>query len=172
MKKHKNKLYKTTNSSEVAEVKNIVKVLGGVLLFFAMFYLGYAIVSGELTFGKKAKEETVIQDNEILAGTTFKRDRDEYMVLFFDMENRNEMMYGTIYENYNGNIKLYISDTSMAVNAPYVAKEESSNKNPKTAKDLKIKGATLIKIKNGTVEKYLEGLTEIKEYINSLNIES
>ncbi len=173
MKKDKRKLY-NTSKGETTDIYNVLKVLGGVVAFFLIVYFGYAIFTGEISFGGKKDEETeaIIQDVEILAGTTFSRDKEEYMVLFYDQSDDNLVIFNTLYSRYNeeaNHLKLYIVDLSNKFNESYLAKEEEKvNTNPKDASELKISGPTLIRIKDKKVTKYVSGIQNIKDYISTL----
>lgn len=173
MKKNKRKLY-NTSSGEMSDINNVLKVLGGVVAFFLVVYFGYGILSGEITFGKKeeAKEEAVIQDVEILAGTTFAREKEEYMVLYYDQGDKNLTLFNTLYARYNEeteHVKVYTVDLGNKFNESYLAKEgETVNTNPTNIEELKISGPTLIRIKDKKVTNYIMGVNNIKNYITSL----
>ena len=59
--------------------------------------------------------------------------------------------------------KYYKVDMGANENKKFVSKEE--NNAPKDASDLKINGITLIKFKNGKIEKYISGSEKIAAYL-------
>ena len=56
---------------------------------------------------------------------------------------------------------MYIVDSENKLNAKYIV-EKDSNKNPTSLEDLKVKSPTLIKIEDGKVTLYIEGIEEVK----------
>ena len=153
-------------------LKNIIKILGIVLVMFIIIYIGTAIARGELKLKKEEKksEEVTIQTEEILAGSTFNITNNEYMVLYYDFSLKNAGVYGTIFSSYknSGNsVKMYRVDLSKGFNKSYVT-DGKVNSNPTSADNLKVKTPTLIRIKNKKVTKVISTKEGIKTYINSL----
>ena len=153
-------------------LKNIIKILGIVLVMFIIIYIGTAIARGELKLKKeeKKKEEVIIQTEEILAGSTFNIKDKEYMVLYYDFYAKTSGIYGTMYSTYKNSgkdIKMYRVDLSKGFNKSYVTNSKV-NSDPTSADNLKVKNPTLIRIKNKKAIKVISSKEEIKKYINSL----
>lgn len=122
--------------------------------------------SNESTTGEPIVEDTVIQYNEILAGSTFNKSDDKYFVVYYDMSSEDISDISEAISTYNSkedSLPLYVVDMSNSLNKKYVSKE--SNKSVTSAADLRINGVTLVRIKNGKLDKYLEGETEVVEYL-------
>ena len=154
MSKNKIKSY----SSDSDEMMRMLKMLGIVVLILAVFYLWFAIISGEISFGSKEKE-VEIQYVEILAGETFNRETDDstYYVLMFDFNNKDSFQkYNSIYNMYyanGGTDKMYVVDLSKKFNSNYIA-DNSSKVNISSIDNLKVVDGTLIKVekRKGTLK--------------------
>ena len=162
-----NKIKKVNSySSDSDEVIRMLKVLGTVVVIMVAFYLIFAIVSGEISFGSK-KKEVEIQNIEILAGTTFSRKEDSYYVLMYDFDDSSAAIYSNIYNiytsNYNAN-KLYVVNLEKDVNAKYLT-EDPSLVNVSSIDSLKVVNGTLIKIENGVGVSKTIGVDEIKNVL-------
>jgi hypothetical protein len=143
--------------------KSIIFNVAGVLIVFALFYFITTLVAGNKPIlHEKEKTPAVIQYKEILAGETFNRLDSEYYVLFFDFNGEDASYYKTIASTSEKIV--YIVDLSNSFNKSIVSEE--TNKSAQNASELKVKEATLIKIKNKRNVLYFEGsLLEIKANI-------
>lgn len=166
------KIVENTKAHYNEDVVRIVKIVAIVIICFAIIYFLTAIINGEI-FGKKQEEEVEIQKVEILMGETFEKKDSEYLIVYYDFEDKlYSSLYSMLVENYNSynsDVPMYKVDLSTNFSKNYMAvEEESSNTNPTNLSNLKIKGATLIRIKDKKVIKYIEGKSNIKSYIDSL----
>lgn len=168
-KNSRNAVKKSIEKKESGFEKDIFKVLCimfGVLLFLAIFYfITIAIVSDKEE--ENDTEETVIQYEQILAGSSFNMKDDEYLVVYYDFSDEElaELTSAVYNYGYSGFSILYKVDMSDGFNKKYIA-EDSSNKNPGSASDLAINGPTLIKIVDGKCVDYIEGNEKIIDYLN------
>lgn len=150
-----------------------VKIFGILILIFAIIYIGTAIATGEIKLNKDEtkEEQTIIQDEEILAGSTFNINKNEYMVLYYDFTNNNSGIYDMLYSNYTSSQKdlpkMYKVDLSKGFNKGYLS-DGKLNQNPSNINELKVKDPTLIRIKDKKVVKFISSKDEIKKYINGL----
>ena len=147
-------------------MKNALIVLISVIVVIALVYLVAAIIMGEIKF-KEDKEINEIQYETILAGSTFKKQDKEYIVVYYDFNKEDASGLNSTITTYKEQSKakaLYKVDLSLKQNAIYQT-EKTSNKKPKNAKDLKIKGPTLIHIHDGKVKTYIEGKEKIQDYL-------
>lgn len=177
----KNKKHKK-NMKEKEKVENIVGsndnwygkiiVILVVVCVLCLFYLlTVHITSKESSSSteKETTEEVQIQYNEILVGSTFKKSDDKYFVLYYDMsdaevaQNVSSAISG--YEAKEDALPLYVVDMSNVMNKKYVA-TAGSNKNPKDASSIAIDGVTLIRVKDGKVDKYIESEDEVIDYLS------
>ena len=154
---------KIIKSNFYTELYKVLKIVFGVIVFLALFYLITIIVVGN---DKSEKIETSIQYEEILAGSSFTMRDDEYLVVYYDFSD-SEMsdVYSAIYTyNYSGKKRLYTVDMSNGFNSKYTS--EKSNKKPNNAEELAINGPTLILIKDGKVKEYIEGKDVVVKYLS------
>lgn len=126
---------------------------------------------------KNETEEQNDSDNEhrertatsIMLGSTFNRDEEEYLVMFYDGEDEDiSSDVDAKIENYlhdDENLPVYKVDMSSKFNSSHKT-DGKSNKNASSSSDLKINGTTLIKINNGKITKYIEGEDEIDEFFD------
>lgn len=141
------------------EVYKILKILFGVMVFLAVFYLITVVLVGRDTTSEKP--EAAIQYEEILAGSSFTMRDDNYIVVYYDFsDNSMSSLYSALVDySTNGSKRVYTVDMSNGFNKKFSS--EKANKKPKEASELKIAGATLIEFKDGKVVKYIEGSEEI-----------
>lgn len=155
----------TTSSKESKKMLIIVCALIAIL---GVFYLIVSLATGKIKLNET--KEVEIQYSEILAGSTFKQNADEYLVLYYDYTMENAADYTSLVSTYTSkeeSLTLYTVDLSRKFNTTYIKKDnEESNKNPTTAKELKLSNPTLIKIKDKKVTEYIEGYEEIKNYMS------
>lgn len=171
VKKNK-KVIGNTSANYNEDVVKIIKIVCAIAICFAMVYFATSIINGEL-FGKEETTEVEIQKVEILMGETFEKEDSEYIITYYDFDDKiYSNLYTMLVEKYNSNSKaipMYKVDLSTNFSKKYMAsEEENSNTNPTELSNLKIKGATLIRIKDKKVVKYIEGKDDIKSYIDEL----
>ncbi|MBR4672383.1 MAG: hypothetical protein IKO78_04195 [Bacilli bacterium] len=161
-KKNKNV---SSYSSDSDEMIRMLKVLGAVLVIFAAFYFVFAVINGEIRFGKKATEEVEIQDVEIIAGETFNRGIDSYYVLMYDFGSDESIKLSSLYDLYtsvNGSKKIFIVNLAKKFSSKYVTEKESEI-NVKDIEHLKVKGPILIKVENEKGVSYTLGADNIEK---------
>lgn len=154
-------------SSTSNELLKLFRILFIVIVVLGAFYLLTVAIVGS---DKEEEAETAIQYEEILAGSSFNMRDSEYVVVYYDFTDTElSDLASQIYSySYTGEYRLYTVDMSKGFNKPYVTGEDS-DKTPNSAEDLLIKGPTLIKFNEGKVEKYVEGLDEVLEYLGKDN---
>ena len=156
------------NSGETNEFKKIIKITIGVLLFFAIVYLIAGLLTGEIKLKKEKEEEVKIQYSEILAESTFKQNKNEYYVIYYNFDDNEAMLIDTIASDLSSDATVYKVDLSKGFNKNYIAQDGKVKNNPKNVKELKVTNPTLIKIKNNKVVKFQKGIDKIKEYAMKL----
>lgn len=174
--KNKNKK-NTQNSKEVLKnfdndnnAKKIIKCIVIVLVFFAVMYLLTVLIlkKSSTDYITNEKDSTSIQYSEILAGTSFSKKDNEYLVLFYNMndDEDNDNIYSNLVSDYEAkdeHLPIYYVDLSSTLNKSVLSKE--SNKDATSAEELKINGVTLIKFTNNKISEYIEGQEEISNYL-------
>lgn len=155
------------------DVMKMIKIGVIVIACFAIIYFVTAFINGEFSNKEEEKQEVQIQNEEILMGETFEKSDSEYMIMYYDFTDNNySNLYAMLVETYKAEedaLPMYTVDLSTNFSKKYMTKEgESSNKNPTSLSNLKISGATLIRIKDKKVINYIEGKDNIKNYIEEL----
>ena len=149
-------------------LKSFVKTTIGVLLFLGLMLL---MVWGmkklgvfERGYTKPEKDEAEISYTNISVGTVFNRNEKEYLVLFDDYSSSitSDPYINTIVSN--AGLNVYKVDMSKNENAKY--KGEEPNRNATKATELSISDITLIKISNGKISGYYNGIDEIEGFLN------
>lgn len=156
-----NKKVDSIKSSSSNEIVKFIKLAVIVLGVLGLFYLLTVVILDNGQDNKKT-QESIIQYDEILAGSSFDMNSKEYYVVYYDYTDTTlEDLYTQVYNyTYSGSIKLYSVNMNDGFNKSFVA-EESSNASPSSANELAIKGPTLIKFVDGAVVEYIEGSENI-----------
>ena len=166
------KLEKELNAStEEEQARRMLRIILGVVTFLALVWIGYSIVNGDLFKTKKKDEEVVIQNDIILAGTTFNRNESEYYVLFYDFDGDNSTACATIFTVYKNTkpegTKMFVVNLGDKMNSKVLVTERASV-NTENATELKVMDATLLKIKDGKVVDTYAGIDEVNSYKSTL----
>ena len=169
---NKNSIYGKANYNE--DVVKIVKILVVVVLVLGLVYLGTAILTGEINLGKETKEEAEveIQYEEIIAGEILNRIDTEYYVLLFNFTSDDATNLLTLKDSYshvNNSLPVYIVDLDKKFNSILTPLEnEEIIEIPSNVSDLRVKDATLLKVKGGKVISRVTTFDNIEETFNSL----
>ncbi len=165
-KRERNKVQETTTKDEVL---NVVKTVLGIGIFLGLAYLCVFGMTKLGLFEKgytapEAKEITVDPDY-IAIGSVFNRKDSTYYVMFDNYSDSyvKDAYIDTLLKS-KTDMKVYKVDMGQNENKKFASEEE--NKEAKTASELKIKGITLIRIKNGKIDKYISGSDEIEEFLS------
>lgn len=162
-KEKKNIIDRQVQNNLNPEIKTAIKIVCGILIVFLLVYLIAGLLTGEIKLGKEKKQEVSIQYSEILAEQTFKQNKDEYFVMFYDFESNSASLMQTISGELSQNISVYEVDLNKKFNKNYIS-EGKLNTKPSKISELKVTNPTLIKIKNKKVDKFLTGIEKIKQY--------
>ncbi len=157
-------------ASDEDQMQRMIKILLIVVLFIGLVWFIFALVNGEIFKKKKAeKEEVQIQNDIILAGSTFNRVEDEYYVLLYDFDGSNSGTCSAIFNVYKdkGSLKMFKVDLSDKMNSNVLVTEKA-DVNTGSSADLKVVDATLIKVKDGKAVEVKSGIDELNEYKSTL----
>lgn len=163
------------------KIKKIIKVkeeesemgMRTLIITFAVMIVlslgAYYLTEGMIEKKKSEGENTTIAEidyNQILLGNIFDIKDKEYYVMVYDYEDKQIEFFDEIKQNYinTPQTKLYTSNLKEALNKTYIS--DISNPKAKTLNELKISQDTLIFIKDGKINKFLEGPNKIKEELN------
>lgn len=140
------------------EVTKLVEVILILLVIFAAFYIITYWIKKAETKKDILQEETesaMIQYDEILMGRLFEQKNDEYYVLIIDKEDEtNYQTYLSSYKEKENALRFYTIKLGSAFNEKY--KAETSKLDTQNIKEIKVKGSTLIHIKDKRIEQYWE----------------
>ena len=151
------------------EVSKVIKCIIVVLVIFAIAYLLTIYITKNSTDSvvKKELENTSIQYDEILAGTSFSKKDSEYLVLFYNVSEDENSTYDSLKSTYEAKkdaIPMYYVDLGSSLNKDCVSTE--ANKDATSSSELKINDATLIKFTDNKISEYMIGEEEISNYLN------
>lgn len=157
---------KKTSNDEI-NIKSFAKIMIFLLLGFgSLYFITYFMQKAgmfDAGYTPLQSQEAVITYEDALIGTVFNRPEKEYYVLFHNFDNNSNVYLNNLINSYEGT--LYEVDMSYGTNKNYVSEE--SNKSAQTSEKLRIKGETLIKIKNGKNVLYIEGIDNIKAQLGA-----
>lgn len=169
MKKDKIKKYETEEQMEVK--KFIFVLLGLIIVIIGVYFFTRAFVTKDLS--KKTNEinynEGKINDEVVIVGTMLNRPLKEYYVFAFSSEDNMAIYYNALVSKYlekEKSLKVYYLDLENAFNKDYVANDEKASTAFTNIKDLKLGNLTLLKVKDGKVNKFLTSEDEIKKELD------
>lgn len=157
------------NSNDSYDVKRfIIVLLIVVLAVVAVYFLTRIFVTKDL-FNKEEETvtETSINYNLTTVGLLLSRPYDEYYVFLYNDESKSQIVSDvrnvvTKYTNSEDAKKVYYVDLEEANNIEFYSAEDS-NPNASSVKDFKFGNATVLKVKDGKIVKYLEKLDAIEK---------
>lgn len=157
-----------TNKNMIGQLLKIVIII---VIAFVLFYLiTYFVTKNNKTYSwENSSNASVIQYDEIMFGTLLKQNSNEYYVLAMSNSNENKDIYNTyisMYKDKKGALKFYTIDLDSDFNKNYIA--DKSNFSITKISDLKVKGVTLLKIKNKVIVEYVEGNDKVIEKFKEL----
>lgn len=168
-KKQVKKVNKKVNkkTEEENEMKGLIKTIIIVLASFLVCYLLFLLMD-KIGMFEKGYERPDNSSNEFtyntaIIGTVFNRPENEYYVAF-DEENGNNY-FDSLLSLYKGSLQIYKVNMSLGINAKY--KSEIGNSKAIRSNELKIATPTLIKIKNGSIVRYLESINDIESELSN-----
>lgn len=154
-------------SDEQAAVQKFVFILIGIIVILLIVY-GVAKIFDDKKKDTSSSDVTAgkINYDKVSIGTMLNRSDSEYYVMIYDGENSNAVLYSAIiskYQNTEKSLKIYYCDLGNKLNSKYkVSDGNSSNPSAKSIGELSLGDLTLIKVKNGKIDKYIEDFTAIK----------
>lgn len=154
------------------EVRNAIFLGISVLIILLVSYLTTAVfLTGEIGEVKKDKTTTTTSasvesyKNMIVAGQTFNRSEEEYMVVFFSNSKSSDELKTAVsdYNSTEKELKLYVVNLDEALNNYILS--TTFNSNAQNASELKIMDQAIITIKDGQMESYLISEEDIIEIL-------
>lgn len=156
--KRKEKFY----SDEQKEIMKFSKILFGLVLIIVLLYLFTVYVVNKEETYKRTNTEGKVQYESIYLGTMLNRSDDEYYVFITDYKNLDSNLYNAPISEYKakaGHLPIYSADLSNELNKSFIDKKSSYKTD--TIEDFKVKGTTLVKVKNSKIVKFIENKENI-----------
>ena len=166
MVKNSKKLKQTKFENEdVAQIRNLIIIfIIVVLVCVGLYFLTDTMIKRENS-NNTTTQEVEIDYDIATVGTMFNRVEEEYYVLMYSSENDSKL--DSVLNKYRSSddyIKTYFIDLDKKINSTVVG--DKLVKEPKNSKEVKVSGATLYKIKNGSVVKCYNGIDEITDVLS------
>ena len=160
----KNKIISTKREMPSEVKRGIIIVVVAVLVVLFMYFLTTRIITNDTNTSDEKVMENSIQYDEILAGESFDK-KGEYYVIYYDSTEEYSSISSLIssYQLNNSDIKLYSVDLSNGMNKKYLTEDDIITKN---ASSLRVRKNTLIKFNNGKVK---DVITDIEKITNILS---
>lgn len=159
-KKSKLKQSKMVNE-DVQQVRNLVILLFIVILAcVGIYFLTNKMIEKE-SKNAQSNDEVSINYDIATVGTMFNRVENEYYVLLYSSENDGDNLDSVLatYRSSDNYVKTYYIDLDLKINSNVLGDDLVSS--PKNSSEVKVKGATLYKIKDGSVVKCISGVDKI-----------
>lgn len=154
-------------TDESKEVKRFVLILFGIIIVVLACYGITKIVKENKKDDVEEKITSgVIDYDKVTVGTILNRNINEYYVIVYNQKDENAIYYSAIITKYMKNTnakKVFFCDLDNEINEKFYSKDKNSNPQAKNASEFSFKDLTLIKVKNGKVDKYIEDLDTIKK---------
>lgn len=155
-----------TNQNEMGKFIRIIVVV--VIIFLAFYLLTiFATKHKKSDYTKKPTTPAIIQYEEIILGTLYTQKDSTYYVLVKEEDEPYLLTIEKLLQQYkakeNG-LPYYIVDLSSVFNQKYVGEVSSFEPD-----NLKIKGTTLLKIKDQMIVEHYETIDEILSTLKAVN---
>ncbi|MBQ4584340.1 MAG: hypothetical protein IJA94_05590 [Bacilli bacterium] len=150
-------------SEDEQEISRFIKILLIVVVFILGIYFFTSIVVKKEYDINKDITEGQISSNNIIVGSILNRPHIEYYVIVYNSNSSKAVIYETLlglYESKEDSLRIYTVDLNNQLNKRF----ESTKYNPTATKidEFKFGEITLLKIKDKSINKYVEDLEKIK----------
>lgn len=163
----------TYQTEEQKEMLHFFIVLFVIILFvIGVYFVSKLFIMDDSLF-EVNYNNGVVNSERAIVGTIFNRPEKEYYVFVYDESSSKAVYYSSISTNYSQNeknaLKVYHVDLGNELNKSYVSSDGTSNPKASKVSDLKFKDITLLRIKNGKIDKYIENETDIQKELAVVN---
>ncbi len=155
------------------EFYKLIKITLILVICFATFYgITYFVTkNSNYVTGDGSSPDTIatIQYDKIIVGDIKNQKRDEYYVLLEKADSNDYALYQTYLTQYSSKedaLKVFEVDMNDIFNQDYYAEE--SNIDTDDMSEFRIKGATLLKIADGSITDFYEGKDAIVEQLKNM----
>ena len=152
-------------NEDVAQIRNLIIIFVIVVLVcVGIYFLTDTMIKRENNSNNTTQEVEIDYDIATV-GTMFNRVEEEYYVLMYSSENDSKLdSVLNKYRSSDNYVKTYFVDLDKKVNSFVLG--DKLVKEPKNSKEVKVTGATLYKIKNGSVVECYSGIEEITNVLS------
>lgn len=165
-KKNKKQVSEVNETTFIKKFLIILSVV--VAMVLALYFVTKAMVDNRNNFNDDVPVAGKINYNIISVGTLLNRPYDDYYVMVYNSEDSDAIYYSafiTKYQQIKDAKKIYFCDLSNPVNSTFVAEDGKSNPKATKIEDLKFGNVTLLYVKNGKINKYIEDINQIKTHL-------
>ena len=155
-------------SEESKELRNFLIILFSIIIIVLIVYgVSKIFIDDEPTEDNgRTVQAGQIDYDKVSIGTMLNRNYSEYYVAIYDEEDTNAVIYSAIITKYLQNedaTKVFFCDLGNRLNsAYYVGPDGETNPNAQSVSELALGDLTLIKVENGEITEYIEGLDAFK----------
>lgn len=163
-KKQKNSINYTTNSELSTDARKVIIIVVCVaVLLIAMYFLTTRIL--EKQNNDTEVTELPIQYDQILAGSSFNQQQEEYLVIYYDATDEYSSLPSLVssYQSGDHDIKLYNVDLSDVMNAKYLTEGDVVTDSPSS---LRVKDPTVLRFRNQEVSEVITDMNEITSLLS------
>lgn len=163
--------------NDTYSIKNLILIVLVISIVFGLFYLITSLFVKPVEENRIDNEVTEFDSTKITLGNLLDRNEDEYYVLatkesLYDSYN-SKINYSELYDNYissyktnEDSLQFYYVDLDDALNKNYISDELNiSNK----INEIKLNDEVLFKVKNGEIEQYYVGSSEILKALKKIS---
>lgn len=153
-------------NEDVTQIRNLIIIfIIVVLICVGVYFLTDNMIKRESNSDNTTQEVEIDYDVATI-GTMFNRIEEEYYVLIYSSEEDGSNLDSVLakYRSSDDYVKTYYIDLDKKVNNSVLG--DKLVKEPKNSKEVKVIGATLYKIKNGSVIKCYSGVEEITSVLS------
>ena len=168
----KGKKNKTLNTDkyindESKEMRNFLIILFSIIIVVLIVYGVSKLLIDDEPMNTESEIQAGVIDYDIVSvGTMLNRNYSEYYVALYDGETPQAVVYSAVITKYLENedaLKVFFCDLGNPLNnAYYVGADGQTNPDAQNISELALGELTLIKVENGQITEYLEGLDAMK----------
>lgn len=170
-RKNKQKIDKYV-SDESKQMRNFLIILFSIIIIVLIVYgISNLLIKDDEPESEDTTQTGEIDYDKVSIGTMLNRNYKEYYVALYDAEDPQAVVYSAIITKYldsKNATKVFFCDLGNPLNAKYhVGEGGITNPDAKTISDLALGDLTLIKVTDGEIVEYHEGLDAIKTEFNA-----
>lgn len=162
MKAFRNEKFIDLNDKD--DLKKIGFITLGVLFFIAIVFVLINLFNGTWNLFSRKNDEVNFNPYLVMCGTLFNRQNEEYLVLAYNVNNEDDMIYNALFEGYKGSLPIYYLDLESGFNKNCVS-DQSNLVNDSTK--IKFNNQSLLHIKDGQIIKSYTNKEQIKNYLTN-----